>query len=448
MKKTRLLFIGGISLVYFLFLWAEISNIIPSQHCTAIRILCIVGIGYFVFKKSSLPGWIFVAMIAGIEAGNSFPEIALPFKKFSDIFLRLIKTIIAPLIFSTLVVGIAGHSNLKQTGRLGLKAMLYFTAATFAALMIGIATINFTQAGIGAKLSAEGVQTEKAQKIISQAADKDPILNIFPENIAKAISEGQVLQVVVFSILFAIGLGLVTNKEQKERMLGFCESLASVMFKFTDVVMYLAPFAVGGALAYAVAAMGVSVLKDLLMLVMSLYLALIVFIAGILLPLALIFKIKLKPFLAAITEPVSIAFATATSEAALPKAMENLEKLGVPRKIVSFVLPAGYSFNLDGSTLYLSLASVFIAQASGIDLTLAQQIQMCLVLMITSKGVAGVRGASFLILVSTIESLGLDAEKAFAILAVDAIMDMGRTTTNVIGNCLATVLVARWEKEY
>jgi proton glutamate symport protein len=231
-------------------------------------------------------------------------------------------------------------------------------------------------------------------------------------------------------------------------MLQFAEGLSDVMFKFTDLVMYVAPLAVGGALAYTVAAMGFGVLKNLFMLVGTLYLALIAFILLVLVPIGFLIKLPFRKFIRAISEPVSIAFATSTSEAALPKAMENLEKFGIPRKIVAFVLPTGYSFNLDGSTLYLSLASVFIAQVSGVDLTFGEQLYMVFILMLTSKGVAGVRGASFLILVSTVASLGLDPQKAFAILAIDAIMDMGRTTVNVIGNCLATVVVAKWEGEY
>jgi proton glutamate symport protein len=234
---------------------------------------------------------------------------------------------------------------------------------------------------------------------------------------------------------------------QKEKMVKAIEGLADVMFKFTDLVMYVAPLAVGGAIAYAVASMGYGVLNDLLKLLATLYVALIAFILLVLVPIGLIVKLPFKKFIEHISEPLSIAFATASSEAALPKAMENLEKMGIPRKVVAFVLPTGYSFNLDGTTLYLSLASVFVAQACGIDLTVSQQIQMCVILMLTSKGVAGVRGASFLILVGTVASLGLDPQKAFAILAIDALMDMGRTSVNLIGNCLATYVVAKWEGE-
>lgn len=414
---------------------------------TAVRwITCVLFI-VFAVQRKSLTTWILVSMFLGCEVGFSFPDAALKLNVLSGIFLRLIKTIIAPLIFATLVVGIAAHSNLKQVGRMGLKSILYFEVVTTIALVVGLVAINLTRAGEGAEMKAEQAQIERAEKLKEGKKSHDVILEIFPENIAKAVGENQVLQVVVFSVLFGIALAKV-NESKKLPVLSFTESLAEVMFKFTDIVMYFAPFAVGGALAYAVASMGFGVLKNLFMLVGTLYMALIAFIVLVLVPIGLIIKLPFRKFIKAISEPVSIAFATSTSEAALPKAMENLEKFGIPRKIVAFVLPTGYSFNLDGSTLYLSLASVFIAQASGVELTIAQQIQMVLILMLTSKGVAGVRGASFLILVSTVDSLGLDSQKATAILAIDAIMDMGRTSVNVIGNCLATVVVAKWEGEF
>ena len=387
-------------------------------------------------------------MLLGVAIGYFWKDAGSSFKILSDIFLRLIKTIIAPLIFSTLVVGIAGHSNLKQVGRMGLKAILYFEIVTTLALAVGLIAINVTHIGTGAALNANTAQIEKAEKLIEQKKEHNVILEIFPENIAKAVVEGNVLQVVVFSVLFAIGLSLVTKPEQRKTMLSFCESLSEVMFKFTDVVMKFAPFAVAGAMAYSVSNMGIGVLKDLFMLVIVLYCSLIAFVLLVCVPVGLIIKLPFKQFIRAVSEPVTIAFATASSEAALPKAFENMENImKIPNKIVSFVLPTGYSFNLDGSTLYLSLASVFIAQACGMELTIGQQIYMCLVLMLTSKGVAGVRGASFLILVSTVSSLGLPLEKAFAILGVDVLMDMARTSVNVMGNCLATYVVAKWEKE-
>jgi proton glutamate symport protein len=421
--------------------------LIPASVLVGLRWVALGLAIWFAIEKKHLTAWILVAMFIGIALGSDFPEISKPLKVFSDIFLRLIKTIIAPLLFSTLVVGIAGHSNIKQVGRMGLKSIFYFEVVTTVALVIGLFAINLTQAGVGSNLEAQNAQIEKANTLLAQKGSHDVILDIFPENIAKAVVENQILQIVMFSILFGIGLALVKNEEKKNAMLLFAESLSEVMFKFTHIVMLFAPLAVGGAMAYSVASLGMGVLGNLLKLVGTLYGALFAFVALVLVPIGLIVKLPFKKFIDAISEPVSIAFATASSEAALPKAMEQLEKMGIPRKIVAFVLPTGYSFNLDGTTLYLSLASVFIAQASGIDLTLGQQIQMCLILMLTSKGVAGVRGASFLILVSTVSSLGLDPTKAFAILAVDALMDMGRTSVNVIGNCLATYVIAKWEGE-
>ena len=400
------------------------------------------------YKQKKLSYWIFSSMILGVECGIDFPAFSLEMERFGKIFLRLVKSLVAPLIFATLVVGIAGHSNLKQVGRIGLKSIIYFEIVTTIALFIGLGAINFTQAGVGVKVEATTKEISKSEELLAQKnTHKDHLVEIFPENITKSISENQVLQVVVFSIIFAIGLGMVKNQQHKSTMLHFCESLAEVMFKFTDIVMYVAPLAVFGALASTIAKSGIDILLNLMMLVGTLYAALVVFIFGVLLPIALFYKIPIRKFLAAATEPISIAFATASSEAALPKALENMERFGVPKKIVAFVIPTGYSFNLDGTTLYLSLAAVFVAQMSGIDLTIMQQINICLVLMLTSKGVAGVRGASFVILAGTVASMGLDPEKASVILAIDALMDMARTSVNVLGNCLASAVIARSEGE-
>ena len=400
------------------------------------------------FKRKKLALWIFSAMILGVEVGMDFPAFALETERFGKIFLRLIKTLVAPLIFATLVVGIAGHSNLKQVGRIGLKSILYFEIVTTVALFIGLLAINVSQAGIGVKVEARSEDKAKSTEILAQKAEhKDHFVEIFPENISKAIGENQVLQVVIFSIIFAIGLGMVKHEQHKRTMLNFAESLSEVMFKFTDIVMFLAPIAVFGALASTVAKSGVDILFNLMKLVGTLYVALIIFVTCVLLPIALIAKIPIRKFLKAVTEPVTLAFATASSEAALPKALENMEAFGVPKKIVAFVIPTGYSFNLDGTTLYLSLAAVFVAQMSGVDLSIGQQISICLVLMLTSKGVAGVRGASFVILAGTVATMGLDPEKASVILAIDALMDMARTSVNVLGNCLATAVIARSEGE-
>ena len=370
---------------------------------------------------------------------------ALSISLFIYLFYRSEKTIIAPLIFATLVVGIAGHSNLKQVGRMGLKAILYFEIVTTVALFIGLFAINFTEAGVGIEMPENAGHDEHL--VFKKQSAEDIILHIFPENIAKSIAEGQILQIVLFSILFAIGLALVSEAKRKP-MLEFTESLAEVMFKFTKIVMYFAPVGVGAAIAYTVSHMGLGILVNLFQLLATLYGALIFFLLFVLLPVALIAKVPLKKFLSAIAEPVSIAFATTSSEAALPKAMENMEKFGVPGKIVAFVLPTGYSFNLDGTTLYLSLASVFVAQAAGIDMTWGEQMMMVFTLMVTSKGVAGVPRASLVILLGTAASFGLPVEPIFIILGIDELMDMARTSVNVIGNCLATVVIAKWEGEY
>lgn len=400
-------------------------------------------------KKISLTQWIFIAMILGVFCGIYFPEVALETERFGKIFLRLIKTLVAPLIFSTLVLGIAGHSNLKQVGRMGLKSLVYFEVVTTIALVIGLTAINLTQAGVGVQVESRPQDIEKSTELMNQKKDKkDHIVEIFPENIAKAIGENQVLQIVIFSLIFSLGLGMVTNIEHKQTMLNFCGSLAEVMFKFTDIVMYFAPLAIFGAISSTVAKSGIDILFSLMKLVGTLYAALLVFVLGILLPIAYFYRVPIRRFIKYVAEPFSIAFATASSEAALPKALENMEKMGVSNKVAAFVIPTGYSFNLDGTTLYLSLASVFVAQMCGMDLTISQQIQMCLLLMLTSKGVAGVRGASFVILASTVGELGLNPEKASVILAIDALMDMGRTSVNLLGNCLASVIIAKSENEF
>lgn len=440
------LIIFGLLLIGFVvpaYLTTAPAGLFESLRFLLITFLFVIS---FVRKKMSL--WIFSAMVLGIEVGMDFPAFALEMERLAKIFLRLIKTLVAPLIFATLVVGIAGHSNLRQVGRMGLKSIIYFEIVTTLALFIGLMAINITQAGKGVSVEVNQKVKEKSTELLAQRAEhKDHIVEIFPENIAKSIAENSVLQIVVFSVIFAIGLGMVKNEQHKLTMLRMNESLAEVMFKFTDIVMYLAPLAVFGALASTVAKSGVDVLMSLMKLVGTLYASLVVFILAVLLPIALLAKIPIRKFLNAVSEPVSLAFATASSEAALPKAMENLERFGIPKHIVGFVIPTGYSFNLDGTTLYLSLASVFIAQMSGINLSIGEQISICLVLMLTSKGVAGVRGASFVILAGTVASMGLDPEKASVILGIDAVMDMARTSVNVLGNCLATAVIARSEGE-
>jgi proton glutamate symport protein len=405
------------------------------------RWVAIAGVCAYAVRRRSLTTWILVSMIVGAEIGHDWPEVGVNLRVLSQIFLRMIKTIIGPLIFGTLVVGIAGHSNLKQVGRMGVKALLYFEAVTTVALFIGLAAINITRAGVG-------VQPPTVMPHADAQGQKqtvtEVILHVFPENVAKSVAEGQVLQIVVFSVLFAISLALL-SEEKRRPMLEFASSLSETMFKFTNIVMYFAPIGVGAAIAYTVGHMGLGILYNLFKLLATLYIALIAFLLGVLLPIALVARVPVRRFIAAVAEPVSIAFATTSSEAALPLAMEKMEELGVPRQIVAFVMPTGYSFNLDGSTLYLSLASIFVAQAAGMHLSFGQQLVIVFTLMLTSKGVAGVPRAALVVLTATLTQFGLPLEGAAILLGIDQILDMGRTAVNVMGNCISTVVVARWE---
>jgi proton glutamate symport protein len=313
---------------------------------------------------------------------------------------------------------------------------------TTIALIIGLAAVNITRPGVGVNLPM-GQQSEITAK--PQTWDQI-LLHVVPESVFDAMAKGDVLQIVVFSIIFAIALGMIGEKGRP--VIAWCEAIAETMFKFTNIVMHYAPIGVGAAIAYTVGHGGLGVLYNLAWLVATLYMALGFLILAVFLPVALIFRVPIRKFIRAVKEPAVIAFSTTSSEAALPRAMEVLERLGVPRRIVSFVLPLGYSFNLDGTTLYLSLAAVFVAQAAGVELTVGQQITMLLTLMLTSKGVAGVPRASLVILAGTLASYGLPLEGITLILGVDELMDMARTMTNVIGNCLATVVVAKWEGEF
>jgi proton glutamate symport protein len=404
----------------------------------------IVGLAVWAWRRRTLTSWILVSMVVGAEVGYDFPETAVAMRLLSQVFIRMIKTIIAPLLFATLVVGIAGHPNLRHVGRMGVKALVYFEIVTTLALAIGLAAINLSQAGVGIEAPA-ALQPAGPRPPPQSLADV--ILHAFPENVAKAVAEGHVLQIVVFSLIFAVALSLL-SEEKRRPMLSFAESLAATMFKFTNIVMLFAPIGVGAAIAYTVGHMGVGILVNLAKALATFYLALLAFLLFVLLPVALLVKLPLRAFVKAIAEPVSIAFATTSSEAALPLAMERMEQFGVPRQTVAFVMPTGYSFNLDGSTLYLALASVFVAQAAGIQLPLTQQLAIVLTLMLTSKGVAGVPRAVLVILMGTASSFGLPEWPILVLLGIDELMDMARTSVNVIGNCLATVVIARWEGEY
>ncbi len=417
---------------------------IPGRALLGSRWLAILALVLVGLKRRTLTTWILVAMVLGAEIGHDVPQVAIQLRVLSLIFLRMIRTIIAPLLFATLVVGIAGHPDLKQVGRMGVKALVYFEVVTTLALFIGLAAINLTQAGRGIHLPPPppGEHIQAARQTASEI-----ITHIFPENIAKSVAEGQILQVVVFAVVFGIALALLPEPRRRP-LLSVIGSLAETMFKFTNIVMYFAPVGVGAALAYTVGHMGLGILGNLLRMLATLYVALFAFILLVLVPVGLMIRLPFRRFIGAIAEPVSLAFANTSSEAALPRAMEAMERIGVPRRIVAFVMPTGYSFNLDGTSLYLSLAAVFVAQAAGIAMSWQQQLFMVFTLMLTSKGVAGVPRAALVILLGTAASFGLPVEPIFIILGIDELMDMGRTSLNVIGNCLATVAVARWEGEF
>lgn len=418
-------------------------TILDNPVFLVLRWLLVAGSVFYAYRKKSLTTWIMTSMVIGVVVGYDFHDFSLNLKIISQVFLKLVKSIIAPLLFGTLVTGIAGHSNLKQVGRMGWKSIVYFEIVTTLALVIGLAAINLSRAGVGITLPAG---THEELPVVKSQTWQEIVLHVFPDNIAQATAEGQVLQIVVFSILFGIGLSLVHGR-LKVVMLEFLESLSQVMFKFTSVVMFFAPIAVGAALAYTVAHMGLGILVNLLQLLLTLYGALLAFIILVLVPAGLLTGLPFRRFWAEIGDSVALAFATTSSEAALPKAMEALERLGVPRKVVAFVMPTGYSFNLAGTTLYLVLAAVFVAQAAGIELTLEKQLVMVFTLMLTSKGVAGVPRASLIILLGTAATFGLPTWPIFIILGIDELMDMARTSVNVIGNCLASWVVAKWEGE-
>jgi proton glutamate symport protein len=391
-------------------------------------------------RRLSLTAWIFIGMAAGIALGLAVPQAAVKLAPLSNIFLRLIKSIIAPLIFGTLVYGIAGAGNVKTMGRIGLKAIVYFEIVTTAALFLGLAFVNIVRPGAGMKLEPTAADAALPQTSMNLASVLE---HTFPSSIIDAMARGEVLQIVIFAFLFGAACAAVGAKARP--VVEFAESLAEVMFRYTRYVMYLAPVGVGAAMAVTVGGKGFPVLWGLGKLVLTMYAAQITFVIVVLGTVIAVTRIPLGRFIAAVREPFLIAFSTASSEAALPRALENMERFGVPKHIVAFVIPTGYSFNLDGSTLYLSLASVFVAQAAGVEMTLPRQLLMMLTLMLTSKGVAGVPRASLVILAGTLATFKLPMEGVAVLLGVDAAMDMARTSVNVLGNCLATAVVAKWE---
>lgn len=389
-------------------------------------------------KKISLTTWIFIAMALGIVLGVAAPDFAKELGPVSSVFLRLIKSIIAPLVFATLVYGIAGTGSAKAMGRIGAKSILYFEVVTTIALFLGLAAVNLVKPGVGVNLPAE-----KASLAANKVTLSGMLEHTFTPSIIDAMAKGEVLQIVVFAFIF--GTACIAVGKKAASVVEWCKSLSEIMFEYTKYVMYFAPFGVGAAMAVTIGSKGIGVLFNLGQLIATLFAALLIFVVVVLGAVVVLFKIPMRRFIQAVKDPYILAFSTASSEAALPQALENMERFGVPKHIVSFVLPTGYSFNLDGTTLYLSLASVFVAQAAGVEMTIGQQLVMMLTLMLTSKGVAAVPRASMVVLSGTLSSFNLPLEGVALLLGVDTIMDMARTSVNLLGNCLATAAVARWE---
>src|SRR5881398_1535398 len=445
--KSKLLLVAVVSatiaILVSLFVGTQILPV-PTLAATVLRWLAIALIAAYATSRRSLTAWILAGLLAGAEFGHDAPAVAAKLQLLGTIFLRLIRVIIAPLLFAVLVVGIAGHPDLKKVGRLGIKSLVYFEVVSTIAMLVGLAAINLSRAGESVHLPAS---TTGETLNMSPHSAAQIITDVFPENIAKSVAEGQVLQIVVFSILFAMALALVPDSKRRP-MLAFAESLSETMFKFTNLVMYAAPLGVFGAVSYTVGHLGLGVLLPLAKLLATMYVALAFFIVCVLLPIVLWARIPLRRFINAAAEPVTIGFATASSEATLPSAIEQLESFGVPREIVAFVLPTGYSFNMDGASLYQSLALFFVVQAAGLHPSIGQQVLMILTLLISSKGTAGVARASLLIVFGAATSFHLPMEPLFLLFAIDQLMDMGRTAVTVLGNCVACVVIARWEGEF
>ena len=402
-------------------------------------------------KHSKLTALIFIALFLGVIFGHFFPDFAVRMRPFAEIFLRMVKMIIAPLLFSTLVVGIAGHGDAKSLGKIGLKTIIYFEIVTTLALIIGLTMGNIFKPGVGfvSGTSVHAIEMQAAGLVAASHAHTSigaMVTDIFPTSVVDAMAKGNLLQIVVFSIFFALAICAVGKKAQP--VLDLLNSVSQIMFKFTEYVMYFAPLGIFGAIAATVGANGLSVLKNYFKIIGALYTALALFVVLVLFIVCKIVRISFRNLLRALQEPALLAFTTASSEAAFPKAMEIMERFGVPKNIVSFVMPTGYTFNLDGSTLYLAMAVLFSSQIVGIHLDLNQQIIIMLALMLTSKGIAGVPRVSLVVLAGTLASFNIPILGVAILLGIDQILDMGRTTVNLIGNCVATVVIARWEKVF
>jgi proton glutamate symport protein len=385
-------------------------------------------------------------MLAGVELGLNFPHIAAQSQLPGDLFLRLVRMAVAPLILTRIPAGIAAHDHLRSVGRVALKALIYFEVVTTAGLLIGSVAGTISGAGWGIALpAASAAESPTAQQ--APHGWEQTVLSFIPENIAQAIAENRFVQVVVFAVLFGIALAMLPAKNRAP-LVNLLQTLADTVYQMVRLLMYLAPLAAGSALAFAVGQMGLAALLPLAKLVITCYIALIVFCLVVLLPAMLLFRIPIRRFAAAVGEPVAIGFATGASESALPLAMERMEEFGVPRWIVSFVIPLGYSFNMDGSSVYMSLAAVFVAQAAGIHLTLGQHVEMLAVLMLASKGMAGVPRTVFVILLATASTVHLPTAPILMLLGVDTLMDMARTAVNVFGNCLASAWIAKTENKF
>jgi proton glutamate symport protein len=415
----------------------------PAEFAAVLRW---TGLSFFVpfaARRRSLLVWTFFAMLAGAELGVDAPQIAAQSHFLADIFLRLIRMIVAPLIFGGIVTGIAGHNELRGVGRVALKSIIFFEAVTTIGLILGAVAINLTQAGAGVTLPAS---IQAAVPTARPEGWQQILLNIFPENIAQAVAQNQILQVAIFALLFGAALAMLPEPKRAP-LVSVLQSLTETMFHLTRIIMVTAPVAAGAALAYTVGSMGLATLLPLAKLLVTNYVTLTIFLLAVLAPILLLARIPIGRFAAAVAEPAAIGFATTSSEAALPLAMERMEKFGVPRWMVSFVIPTGYSFNLTGSTIYLSMAALFAVQAAGLHFSIGQQIVLLATLALTSKGIAGVPRATLVTLLAVAGSFQIPASAVLMLLGVDTLMDMGRTALNVIGNCMAAAVVARWEGE-